>query len=233
MSKKIVFTNVPQMKVAEEYFPSPASKYLPEWYKKTNSYYNDKKMPQQITIKKCIPVFDVLSMGYYILLARDVFIENGKNGMPPVIHDAEPDFNKYSMITTHDFEQAPFHPYPKFYNKILKWTNPFSIKTEPGYSCYFTTPPHQDLPFLNFDGVVDTDRYHSPVNIPFSIDTDFEGLIEAGTPIIHVIPFKRDSFKMEMGSEKELNLQKKQEIRLHSKIFDRYKTMFWIKKEYK
>jgi hypothetical protein len=41
---------------------------------------------------------------------------------------------------------------------------------------------------------VDTDEYVNETNIPaLLLDDDFEGIIEAGTPLVQVIPFKRDS----------------------------------------
>jgi hypothetical protein len=38
---------------------------------------------------------------------------------------------------------------------------------------------------------------------------------------------------MELGTKKDFEAQAKVTKRLHSKFFDRYKSMFWSKKEYK
>ena len=43
--------------------------------------------------------------------------------------------------------------------------------------------------------MVDTDKYPIPVHFPFLLKKNFEGLIKQGTPIIQVIPFKRESWK--------------------------------------
>jgi hypothetical protein len=81
---------------------------------------------------------------------------------------------------------------------------------------------------------VDTDKYTSPVNFPFVLkNLEFTGLIPAGTPMVQVIPFKRDSWKQELGSE--INEKKSIEITrlLSSQFYDRYKKMFWTSKSFK
>ena len=64
-------------------------------------------------------------------------------------------------------------------------------------------------------------------------DTTFEGLIPKGTPIAQVIPFKRDSWEMEIGSTEDQKSSHQIRLQLESKFFDIYKTMWWNKKEYK
>jgi hypothetical protein len=56
-------------------------------------------------------------------------------------------------------------------------------------------------------------------------------LIPAGTPIAQVIPVKRDSWKMDITEDvdESNNISKF----LSSQYFDRYKRLFWEKKEYK
>jgi hypothetical protein len=82
--------------------------------------------------------------------------------------------------------------------------------------------------------VVDTDTYTSPVNFPFTLnDPKFEGLIPAGTPIAQVIPFKREQWEMSFGGQQELIEQSQVSIKLQTKFFDRYKTMFRANKEYR
>ncbi len=64
-------------------------------------------------------------------------------------------------------------------------------------------------------------------------DPEFEGLIPKGTPIAQVIPFKRESWTMQFGRDKEIQEQSKITANLNTKFFDRYKTMFRKNKEYK
>ena len=95
-------------------------------------------------------------------------------------------------------------------------------------------PFHRESVFTILPGIVDTDQYTAPVNFPFVInDPAFEGLIPKGTPIAQAIPFKRDSWTINIGDIKNLKAQANVTKKLHSKFFDKYKSMFWARKEYK
>jgi hypothetical protein len=215
------------LKIEKEYHPSPASNYLPEWYKRTPSYLQDKKIPNGAgettgTIKKCIPVFDAITAGYIITLPADVFVSQ-REGLPYY------EWSNFNLVEFHIPEQAILHPKHSGF-PYPKWINPWSIKTPVGYSTLFTQPLHRDLPFTILTGIVDTDSYTAPVNFPFVLnDPLFEGLIPAGTPIVQIIPIKRDSWKMEFGKNNFENVISK----LKTKMFDKYKILFWNKKEYK
>ena len=234
MTKKIVFTKT--FSVPDKYFPKPSSGYLPKWYKKTQSYMTGKKeivikgseFAISETIKKCIPVFDALTAGYMITTYCDLYIK--KNELGEIIYITPSDVD----IQFHPVEQAPYHPdmnqmpYPK-------WINPWSIKTPPGYSCFFVSPVHSSNKYFKIlEGVVDTDKYTAPVNFPFVLnDVNFEGVIPAGTPMVQIIPFKRENWISRVGSKKELKEQQDVFELLKSTLFDRYKTRFWSRKNYK
>lgn len=225
---KIVFTNVSNIDID---LPKPANKFIPEWYKSMDSYIGKEKKPVNngittATIKRCMPVYDSITAGYIITLPADLFVSN-RDGFPYY------QWSNLGLIDFHPVEQAPIHPnkngfsYPKF-------MNPWSIKTPKGYSVLFVQPFHRESVFTILPGIVDTDTYYSPVNFPFTLnDPNFEGLIPEGTSIAQVIPFKRESWNMEFGSEKTLIEQKNISLKLQNKFFDRYKNMFWHKKEYK
>ena len=115
-----------------------------------------------------------------------------------------------------------------------KWNNTWGITTPPGYSCLFISPLHRETPIIALPGIVDTDTYSAPVNFPFVLrDPKMDGLIPAGTPIIQVIPFKRDSWSMEIGKEEDLVVQAKTTNKLRSVFFDSYKRQFRQQKDYK
>jgi hypothetical protein len=59
MKKIITFTDITGL--LEETKPQPASNFIPEWYKKVQSYVGGEKKPNgsgggTATVKKCIPV---------------------------------------------------------------------------------------------------------------------------------------------------------------------------------
>jgi hypothetical protein len=224
---KITFTNITGAELEQ---PKPASKVIPDWYKNTNSYINNKKKPTDTgstsaTIKRCMPVFDALVSGYIIESPADVYVSIKDGGQWF-------EWSDFGLITFHPVEQAPEHPVKNGF-AYPKWTNPWAISTPKGYSTLFVQPFHRESVFTILPGIVDTDQYTPTVNFPFVInDPTFEGLIPKGTPIAQVIPFKRDSWTMELGNKKELEAQAKVAKKIQSKFFDRYKSMFWTKKEY-
>jgi hypothetical protein len=225
---KIIFTNTTGIDIEQ---PQPASKFIPDWYKNMESYMGGKKKPigdgkTSTTIKRCMPVFDAITAGYIITSPADVYVS---------IKEKQQYFewSTLGLITFHPIEQAPEHPARKPH-AYPKWNNPWAIKTPKGYSTLFTQPMHRESVFTILPGIVDTDTYSAPVNFPMVInDPNFEGLIPQGTPIAQVIPFKREDWQMDIGSEKELKEQLSITQKLQTKFFDRYKQMFWSRKEYK
>jgi len=223
-NKKIIFTNGLGGHI---FFPPKlASKNIPDWYKKTEAYNEDFPVPRG-TIKKCMPIFDIITSGYILYTQVDVRVSKGLDGNP---------FYKWPSTDPIDFHpvlQAPLHPanngapYPK-------WINPYGIKTPPGYSSLFIQPSHRESLFTIFPGIVDTDTYTAPVHFPFVLNNlSWEGLIPAGTPIAQVIPIKRNSWIHELGSDKD----KKEIDMIIDKIkvlfHNNYKNFFWKRKEYK
>ena len=229
MSKSIKFTNTNGFQDLEK--PQPASVFIPDWYKNIESYVGGKKITNgngltTATIKKCIPVFDAITAGYIITSPADVMVSL-KDGAQYF------EWANFNLISFHPIEQAPEHPTRKPY-QYPKWNNPWAIKTPKGYSTLFVQPMHRESVFTILPGIVDTDIYTAPVNFPFVInDPNFEGLIPKGTPIAQIIPIKRDAWKIEFGGQEELIEQNNITTKLQIKFFDRYKNMFWQRKEYK
>jgi hypothetical protein len=243
--KKIIFTNTSHFKDLE--LPKPASKYVADWYKNTNSYINNEKKPDfdgtsPATIKKCMPIFDAMTSGYIIESPADIYVhagkieyQNGDESSSERILKKTQEFtwSAFNLVNFHPLDQAPNHPYKKEDFRYPKWNNPWSIKTPRGYSTLFVQPFHRESVFTILPGVVDTDKYINPVNFPFVInDPDFDGLIPQGTPIAQVIPFKRDIWKNSLGNKNDIDNVTQNAFKLQTRFFDKYKNMFWEKKHY-
>jgi hypothetical protein len=229
MSKEITFTNI----FGLDFFPpKPAVKEVPGWYKNTPEYlgeegkkiFSDGSTPH--TIKKCIPVFDAITSGYILYTQVDVQVSQ-QGGLP---YYNWPDQNPLAF---HPIDQAPLHPL-KNEAPYPKWNNPYAITTPLGYSVLITQPMHRESVFTILDGIVDTDQYISTINFPFVLnDVKWEGIIPAGTPMAQVIPFKRESWKYRIGSDKERIEQQRISIKLKTLFFNSYKRQFWSSKEYR
>jgi hypothetical protein len=232
----IKFTNV--LEVPEEFTPIPASKTLPDWYKNLDSYFFGEKKPVgdgavPTTAKRCMPLFDSMASGYIISTHTDFWVSQrpDETGNPHPYYE----WPSFEVLGFHKKEQLPEHPDGEGHRITYpKWHNAWGIETPPGYSCLFIPPLHRETPIVALPGVVDTDTYTAPVNFPFVLkDPKMEGLIPAGTPIIQVIPFKREAWQMELGTGKDLENAKKVSSKLRIKFFDSYKTQFRQPKEYR
>jgi hypothetical protein len=236
MGKNIKFVSVHD-NILEMFYPKPATECVPDWYKDQSSYTDNKKNIDEngkanATIKKCMPLFDSMTAGYIIFTCMDIKVSN-VDGVP-YYSWADSFTGNIKPITFHSNKQADKYPFFKNLLNAPKFTNPWAIQTPKGYSTLFVSPMHRDLPFETLSGTVDTDTYHSPVSLPFSLkDPYWTGIIPAGTPIAQVIPFKRDSWKMSMGDHKD----RKKIIQTNNKItpffVNAYKNLFWNKKSFK
>lgn len=199
--------------------PQPASKFVPEWFRKLPGVQNGIE-----TIKKCIPFLDTLTSGYMIVLASDVYYDS--NGFQQI--------SKIQQVANHSIDQISTLELPKEYDETpYKWINFFVTKTPKGYSTLFTHPLNRiDLPFYSLTGIVDTDKFTVPVNFPFFVKKDFQGIIPAGTPIAQAIPIKRENWKSEVEDKKPYEQPWYVNI-MHNPPFGFYKKNFWQRKSYK
>ena len=228
--KKIIFSL--KDKEYEGWAPEPISsiKNLPDWYKQTHPYSQRKfairNTNSLLTVKKCVPFLDAMSMGYQILLCADVYVDNF--GTSDFLFNWS--VKNTSIVATHDPMQVEKMPIPKRYNQgVFKWMNPWIIKTPKGYGSFITHPQNiLDLPFHTFSGVVDTDKFDLPINFPFLIEKEFSGIIPKGTPIAQIIPFKRDDWKSSF-SESISNLVNREQ-KYKSYVQNGYKKTDWVKK---
>jgi hypothetical protein len=209
---------------------------LPSWYKTMPRFTNkDKKfkfsnkLEPNVTIKWCNPFLDSLTTGYFITLENDVQVSReGENAL--FVWRSGGD----GFISTHSKEQVTGEMIPRGFDpQPYKFLNNWSVKTPAGYSALFTHPLNRtDLPFYTLAGVVDTDDYNQPVNFPFFIRENFEGIIPAGTPIVQVIPIKRESWTHEIGDFNE-DFVIKSSAKFNSTIYRAYKNLFWKRKDYR
>lgn len=225
--------------------PRPAKLELPDWYKNMEGYVpnlsrNSGPGSNPSTIKRCMPVFDAITVGYIIFTPMDVQIVNGREVGDPSSGKKYGWPNKNVMaIEFHGHEQAESHPYTQNQKvetgSIPKWNHPWAIRTPKGYSCLFVAPLHRDSPIQIMEGVVDTDVYNSPVKFPFVFnDPNFSGVVSAGTPLAQVIPFRRESYRhsISTANSSEVNPDTMTSNTIGSFFLNAYKNVMWSKKDY-
>jgi hypothetical protein len=173
--------------------PYPSKKNIPDWFKALPPKLENKGF-QTSTVKRCAPFLDALSVGYIIPLAADIhFVVNSDlSGL-----DYKWTFYK-PMIENHNMSQITTDkcPSPLLPRPPMKFMNYWMIKTPPDYSLLFTPPLNRIEPrFSCMSGIVDYPYYqYEYVNFPFVFNKpNFTGIIEAGTPLVQVIPIRKDS----------------------------------------
>ena len=207
--------------------PVKASRVLPEYFR--NLKPQAEALPESGTAKRCVPFLEALSTGYIIPLWSDVYIK-ASNGSLQI--DFPQNFPMESSLSPHGLQQIDSHPLSNtpYGHLPVKWHNPWGIQTPKGWSVLFTQPlNHLETRFKILDGVVDTDTYYNQVNFPFFwTGGDGEFLLAAGTPLVHVIPFKRETLSAEICEEDE---NKKLEVlaKLGTLLRNAYRKRFWHK----
>jgi len=178
---------------------------LPEWYKESNSYTENVNTAygrdKHMTVKKCMPVLDYLSLGINLHTPSAIYVE-GKYPNSSVTYASN---DPLIALSSHHQDQTQKFPIPLNYDpKPLKIEFPFSIEPPPGYSSLFIgANEHKNFPLLFPSAIVETDRYRAPVNFPFFVRKDFEGKIEAGTLFMKVVFVKRESLSVNYKDAKE------------------------------
>jgi hypothetical protein len=209
--------------------PVPAKKMIPEWYKRQDKLTTPGRFSigengnPNHTIKACMPIFDVITAGYIFKLSADIHFINDHNGSIT----SQWSTNNLRPIESHPTTQYQEYKVPDgYHHTAFKFIQPWVVETPPGYSCLFMQPAlRDDLPFQIIPAIVDTDKHPIKVNFPFFIKEHFEGTLEMGTPIMQIIPFKREEWSHEV-LEDLTQVNNKKWLSAEGKIGNRYKSFF-------
>jgi hypothetical protein len=178
------------------------------------------------TIKACIPFLESMSNGYMVYLNHDIFVEH-VDGHPQMRwHPNE------KTIEMHNEKQFPIKNIPfsdTYFEMPFKFVNDWEIRVPKGYSILFSHPYNRiDLPFYTLSGLVNCDDWDLPVNFPFLLRRDFEGVIESGTPISQLTIIKNESWKSNVEKHNEEITFKKYRT-FNEKVYGFYKKYIWKK----
>jgi hypothetical protein len=179
---------LPEDQIGKYEMPEPAHKYLPDWYKSTQKFMEKSKLSK--TVRACMPFMESLTFGWIIPVPTDIEFQQKTDGTK--IKWVDENFN---AMGKHELEQLGGDMFPHQDISVIKFNLPYVIRTPRGVSTLYMPPLNRfESRFRPFSGVVDTDTYVNEINIPAVLwDTEYEGVIKAGTPIAQIIPFDRDS----------------------------------------
>jgi hypothetical protein len=217
--------------------PYPASQNIPSWWRNMTPYVVDEQNAEgkkfwvrnlvtNASPKKCVPMLDALTSGYLIPLWADVSIEQT---------DLNPSINWRTTLPVFDIHgdtrmiETPIGYHPQ----VFKFLNLWSIFTPPGYSCLITPPAgFRQTGLQAIPAIVDTDKSTTEILFPFWVQNDFEGVIEKGTPLVQVTPFKRSEWKAEYTHYKENEYETIQNKNFNGTLINHYVKNVWSKKKY-
>lgn len=220
--------------------PYPAKMSIPDWFRDMHPYQISEENPDgkkllvrngesNATFKKCTPMLDALTSGYIIPLWADVHVTHSPDVLPLITWKIQ----KYEVFSLHGANSTHMTPPTGYHSRAFKYINPWIPILPKGYS-YLVTQPFgfRDTPFHAIPAIID-DGTTLDLAPPVWVKKGFTGIVEKGTPMVQITPFKRDkwisNFTHSTDEERHIVMTKG----FDSVIKNHYITNFWSKKEYK
>lgn len=181
----------------ENWRPVLAKKVVPDWWKTMKVQENVRGHKTQ-TIRSCPAMDDWLKTGWLICAKKDmqVFVsEHSSNSrtdpqdrLSSPTHPAGQAGHQFTYLSKED---APT-------KDAFKMKAPWNIITPPGYSCLYLDPfLFQNKYFATWQGMIDTDAFNVNMDnsqIIFYPKTNKDFVIKAGTPLVQIIPYRRETW---------------------------------------
>lgn len=209
----------------ELYPPKLSNEFFPDWYKKIklgtdkaswvrhhigDDFADKLNLGPGYTAKKCPAIQDTVTAGLIIPLWGKLYIghEYDNEGNPIEMYYAftGDQFNNHKHITTHEpYQIEGMNVGTRPDGRILKIELPYKIIVPEGYNILYSDPFYHfrnDIKCLT--GIVEADKW-GYVTLPFSVE-NLECIVEAGTPLIHVLIYKREdklNLNIRPGTDKE------------------------------
>ncbi len=145
----------------------------------------------QDTVRKCPGIHDWMLSGYIIPAWSDIVINQSEEfGSNATLNNGKTGASAHPPIQCMDLLEQKSH-----YKGTIKLPGKWMIKTAPGWSIMIVPLWYwKDQPWEALPGIMHTDHHHCEVNLNFVMKSTAEDItITAGTPLVQVIPFKREA----------------------------------------
>jgi hypothetical protein len=186
------------------------------------------------TYRKCVPMLDALTTGYLIDLFGDVLVRRDGDHVSLTWRTMKDIIDLHVPFQLHGTNSQFVSPPPGYSNTVFKYLNTWIPRTPPGYSCLITEPfGYRDTPFKAIPAVIDTDKSSIDLSFPMWLKAGFEGVVEKGTPMVQIFPFKREDWKAEYSFYKDNQFDEIQEKNFNGTIINHYIKNHWTKKRYR
>lgn len=166
----------------------PAAHFRPDWIARQREHHQ----PSQ-RFQNCPGMHDWMHCGYIIPAHTDIRIKSNIVGTVIEFAQQLPQAEQATRMDHRLIDGIP-HVEPTVKTEVWKVPVPWAIYTKAGYSAH-VMPATYHSPFLRdlfmYPGIVDFDVF-STVNWVITPLRECELHIPAGTPLLQVIPFKRE-----------------------------------------
>lgn len=157
-----------------------------------------KKQSKEKRYQQCPGMMDYSNAGYIVCAHTDIHIKCNKAGTAVRLEGMQFDKENVERFACQPFDQRLVDGMIEIEDTAKKGAYkiplPWAIITKPGYSAYVMPAlmhfPYEDVIFA-YPGIVDYDSFHV-INFVFSCRKECEITIPAGTPLLQVLPFKRE-----------------------------------------
>jgi hypothetical protein len=172
--------------IAHSYKVAPAAQFIPEWWRMTDKRTLDKGFIPAPTIRTCTGILDLYATGIMVPLWTDIALSIGPDDISWQCADMA------TEITTHDSSQWDKFADPMMFGH-LKITSKWVLRTKENINWVFQEPywnKQIGSPISTPPGVINFHHTAFATNIQLMVDksTPQNVLLEAGTPIAHLIP---------------------------------------------
>jgi hypothetical protein len=240
MTKKIVFKAHNRVEFETQPRPFPAKQKIPRWFRDLPPYDIS---PEEETLgnrlilsdgvpnfspKKCTPMLDSMTTGYILPLHSDVNITSSED-LPEISWRS-----MYEVFSLHGNSSTKIETPEGYYPQAFKFMSTWIPETPPGYSILVTSPlGYHDPVFRAIPAIIDTDKKINELLPPVWVKKGFDGVVEKGTPIVQIIPFKRDAWESEFEYYEPEDLDIHKQNSFFSTITNNYIRNIWSRKEFK
>jgi hypothetical protein len=202
-SKLIVDVFTTRREIAE-YFPiANAIEHAPSWWKNADKSYTENSIKRP-TLKTCDGLTTYLSTGFILPLWSDLALNIEEKSYHWQFSDERTDAKVHSPKQWEMFKDT---------NKLghLKIISPYRLKDKNKLNWLLLNPPWRQSNTEWFEapqGILEfKNRHELNINLLFDLQNKGARLIEANTPLIHLIPLteKKVILKHHVVDEKEFN----------------------------
>jgi hypothetical protein len=217
--------------------PFPAAQALPDWWKNASPYIKSDENPtgkkiiienfeSNASFKKCTPMLDLLSSGYIVPLWTDVQVR---------IKDESPVITWRVTKPVFELHRTQEVEIPTGYQEVqFKYLNQWIPRLPKGYSALIIScPGYPNTPFKTMQAIIDYDKTRHSLYPPMFLKENFEGIVEKGTPMFQVIPFKRNNWNSKFSFLENGQQVANMDRDTASIMVNNYVKNFWEKKSYK